>query len=146
LAHWALFPEPLPASRIRTGLITGKASWLDDECGFKSYGDFQRCVAEVPRKGGHWRECFVTPGASAPHWAPLEISFWRRDSLEVLKDLLGDVQLAESMCWAPQKHFNRARNRLYSELWSGDWWWTIQVYSNQRCLTILGSSQSSPPD
>jgi hypothetical protein len=38
----------------------------------------------------------------APFWAHHNISFWQRDSLEVLKSMVGDVRLAKDMKWAPE--------------------------------------------
>jgi hypothetical protein len=32
------------------------------------------------------------------------------------------------MKWAPEKCFNSKGERVFSELWSGDWWWRMQVY------------------
>ncbi len=70
---------------------------------------------------------YATPSKTAPPWAPLSIEYWQRDSLEVLKDIVGDVRLSSEMKWAPEKLYNTQGVRLYSELWTGDWWWEKQV-------------------
>jgi Plavaka transposase len=66
---------------------------------------------------------YATPSKTIPSWAPLSIEYWQRDSLEVLKDIVGDVRLASEMKWAPEKLYNTQGVRLYFELWTGDWWW-----------------------
>jgi len=70
----------------------------------------------------------VTRGVDAASWQPAQVEFWKRDALEVLKDMVGDVRLAPNMTWSPKKLYNADRTRLYGELWSGDWWWNKQVF------------------
>ena len=57
------------------------------------------------------------------------VQFWYRDSLDVLKEILEDVRLAKDMKWAPERLINADGERLYSELWTGDWWPRIQVHA-----------------
>jgi hypothetical protein len=123
-ARWLLFPQPLSNKRIKAAI---DASWIAPGVGFKSLGDFKKRVNMIHAKGGEWFEANVLPGARAPSWAPLKVKFWMRDSLEVLKDIVGDVRLASQMKWAPERIQNAQGDRLYSELWSGNWWWNKQV-------------------
>ena len=75
------------------------------------------------------------------------VPFSYRDNLEVLKDIVGDVGLAKDMKWAPERLVNGDQERLYSELWTGDWWPQIQVclqsrlQSNFRHILMNGSMQ-----
>ena len=128
LAYWAMFHKPLSARRIRDGVVEGRASWIREGCGFTNLADFKRRCAAIPAKGGQWRQGFVTRGLNAASWQPAQVEFWKRDALEVLKDMVGDVRLAPHMTWSPKKLYNADRTRLYGELWSGDWWWNKQVF------------------
>jgi hypothetical protein len=122
-----LFPKPKTVQQISDGAVQRNASWINPGCGFQSVRDFQRRVALLPAKAGEWQSSFILPGNSAPAWAPRLLEFWKRNTLEVLEDMVGDTRLASSMKWSPEKHYNSTGERIYSELWSGDWWWRKQV-------------------
>lgn len=66
-------------------------------------------------------------GVDALSWQPAQVEYWHRDALDVLKDMVGDVRLAPHMTWGPKRLYNADGQRLYGELWSGDWWWNKQV-------------------
>ena len=71
----------------------------------------------------------MKPGVDAESWVPAKILFWSRDALPVVKELVGDEALAKDMKWSPAKLYNSKGERLYSELYSGNWWWETQVGS-----------------
>ena len=50
-----------------------------------------------------------------------------RDSFEVVKSLVTDPRWADDMKWTPEKAYNEAGQRIFSELWTGDWWHRMQV-------------------
>jgi len=60
-------------------------------------------------------------------WAPVQQDLWMRDTMTVLQHILGDIQFASAMKWGPEKLYNSDHQRVYSELWSGKWWWRKQV-------------------
>jgi hypothetical protein len=127
LAMWALFPTPLPKPRAELAIVAKHAVWAKPESCFESWGAFQRQVQQVEAKGGEWKRYIINRSDQDPTWYPVQIRFWARDSLEILKELVGDVKVAENMKWAPEKVYNSEGKRLYSELWTGDWWWKMQV-------------------
>ncbi|KZV74632.1 hypothetical protein PENSPDRAFT_572729 [Peniophora sp. CONT] len=58
---------------------------------------------------------------------------YMRDSLEVLKELYGRPEFANSLIYAPEKQYKiverngvRVARRLYSDMHTGKWWWGIQ--------------------
>ena len=63
-----------------------------------------------------------------------------RDVLECVRELLGDPDLGPHMVFEPVKVYADAEGkvRLYSEQWTGDWWWGVQV-----CLLIARSSPAN---
>jgi hypothetical protein len=123
----------MPRSRICSGALEGTSTWLKDEVRFKNYNTFKRCVDQIASKQGRWQEAFVRPGTKDESWAPMKLSYWKRDMLEIMKDMVGDVRLVQHMEWAPKKVYNRDGKRLYNELWTGDWWWEMQVQHTQSC-------------
>ena len=57
------------------------------------------------------------------------LELWRRDPVECMKELMGNPIFEKSLEYAPQKHFTdeEANNRVFDEMWTGDWWWDTQV-------------------
>ena len=72
----------------------------------------------LPTKGGDWKQAFVQPlgGDIGSSFVPPKVEFWKRNSLEVLKDIIADVRLAKEMKWALEKHYNLKQQHVYSEL------------------------------
>ena len=58
-----------------------------------------------------------------------ELEFYYRDVLECIRSLYGDPSWAQEMAFAPERHYtSHARtSRVYNELYTSDWWWTVQV-------------------
>ena len=127
LAGWLLFPNRLSASQITAGAVEKNAKWIKPGCGFKSLNDFNKRLELLPSKGGEWVSKNLTRKVNSPAWVPENVQFWMRDSLETLKSIVGDVRLAQDMKWAPEKIYNSKGERIYSELWTGDWWPSMQV-------------------
>jgi len=60
-----------------------------------------------------------------------ELEFHFRDALECIRSLFGDLQFAQDLIFAPERHYADCdcTHRLYNELYTSDWWWLIQVRS-----------------
>jgi len=129
LALWALFPTPISRPRAERAIVAKFAVWAKPESCFESWGEFQRLIQNVEEKGGKWHRKVLQRVDRDPSWYPTEIRFWERNSLDILKELVADIKVAEHMKWAPEKVYNSKGERLYSELWTGDWWWRKQVPS-----------------
>jgi hypothetical protein len=58
--------------------------------------------------------------------------FWR-DPVEVVRELISNRQLKNNIKYTPQRHFTSTEClvRIFSEMWTGDWWWETQVSSYQ---------------
>ena len=56
--------------------------------------------------------------------------FYHRDIIQCIRVLYGDPELAEFLIHAPEKHFTGLdkKTRIYSEMHTGNWWWTRQVH------------------
>jgi Plavaka transposase len=136
LAKALTFPSPLSNKMIRNVAVERYCSWIMPGKGFKSVRDFRKRLDQLPAKGGEWQQSYVTRGPTAPQWSPPMVQFWYRDSLDVLKDIVADVRLAKDMKWAPERLVNADGERLYSELWTGDWWPRIQVHISSKLHSV----------
>jgi Plavaka transposase len=58
-----------------------------------------------------------------------QLEFYCRDVLECIQSLYGDPGWAQDMAFVPERHYtSHARTaRIYNELYTSDWWWTVQV-------------------
>ncbi|PIL32079.1 hypothetical protein GSI_06784 [Ganoderma sinense ZZ0214-1] len=57
-----------------------------------------------------------------------EIELWRRDPVELVRELLGNPIFRDSLRYAPEQLFANEDGsaRIYDETWTGDWWWELQ--------------------
>ena len=57
----------------------------------------------------------------------LELYF--RNILSCIRTIYGDPELAQDLVVAPERHFTNIEqtDRVYSEMHTGDWWWSVQV-------------------
>jgi hypothetical protein len=136
LSQWllgkaVLYPKRLSTIRIETIAVEKNCPWIQKEQGFRSAQDFLKRLDAIPCPGGEWLESNVIL-ENSPSWMPTEVKFWFRDSLDALKHMVGNMDLSNDMKWAPARLFNQQGARLYSELWSGDWWWRKQVRSTEE--------------
>src|SRR5271170_3082695 len=85
------------ASQMAQAILENQAPWITWGFGFKNIADFQQRVSSIPTLGGGWRSAYVVLSVAAEDWVPVEILFWMRDALAVVKDLIGDETLAKNM-------------------------------------------------
>lgn len=54
---------------------------------------------------------------------------FKRNVIEVTRELISDPKLEWDMCCAPERHWTliECLSRIYNETWTGDWWWEMQV-------------------
>ena len=97
-------------------------------------------IDELPTQATGWTCDIVTsPGnqlTDEGEPVPSErLELWRRDPVECLKELMGNPMFKNSLEYAPQKHFmdEEGTNRVYDEMWTGDWWWDTQVKLPSSC-------------
>ncbi|KAI1790350.1 hypothetical protein LXA43DRAFT_891155 [Ganoderma leucocontextum] len=57
-----------------------------------------------------------------------EIELWRRDPVELIRELLGNPIFRDSLRYAPEQLYadKDGTTRIYDETWTGDWWWELQ--------------------
>ncbi|KAF8593938.1 hypothetical protein BDV93DRAFT_409266, partial [Ceratobasidium sp. AG-I] len=86
----------------------------------------------------------------------------KRDPVDVVQHLIGLVRLREHIRYGPERHttvtINGERVRVYSEMWTGEWWWRMQeligqgatvapfiIATDETQLTILSGSKVAWP-
>ncbi|QRV73889.1 hypothetical protein RhiJN_01903 [Ceratobasidium sp. AG-Ba] len=67
------------------------------------------------------------------------VEFWKRNSLEAIKQLVLDRTLGRKMCWRPVRHWTcrRKKNRRRDELWTADWMWDMQKKIKDEYATLI---------
>ncbi|KAG9084587.1 hypothetical protein FRC06_003988 [Ceratobasidium sp. 370] len=61
-----------------------------------------------------------------------------RDIIGVLRELLGNPRFKRYMRYVPERHWQSKarRKRVFGEMWTGDWWWTMQMIMANPQATI----------
>ena len=51
--------------------------------------------------------------------------------MKCIKELFGNPAFKTLMCYSPEHHFadRDAKNSIYDEMWTANWWWEMQVCS-----------------
>jgi hypothetical protein len=57
------------------------------------------------------------------------LEFYYRDVLQCIRSLYGNPQFAQDLAFAPEQHYTSHERtcHLYNEMFTGDWWWAVQV-------------------
>lgn len=58
-----------------------------------------------------------------------------RDPIEAIKTLWRDPDLSPQMSFRPKKIYSNStkKNRIYNEMWTGQWWHVLQVSFTSIC-------------
>lgn len=65
-----------------------------------------------------------------------KLELWRRNPVEVIKDLMGNEALRDALQYAPERAYTdrEGRNRVYDEMWTASWWWDTQVCASETTV------------
>ena len=65
------------------------------------------------------------------------LQFHYRDILGCIRAIYGNPEFAHDLVFAPERHYLDSEQtcRVYSEMHTGDWWWSVQV--RNVCLGLL---------
>jgi hypothetical protein len=57
------------------------------------------------------------------------LQFHFRDILDCIRGIYGDPEFVRDLVFAPERHYvdHERTRRVYSEMYTGDWWWSVQV-------------------
>ncbi|QRV74477.1 hypothetical protein RhiJN_02491 [Ceratobasidium sp. AG-Ba] len=87
--------------------------------------EFKQEVNRLPRGPSWFRESIKVIGDEGQEILDL----WKRHVVDMIRYLLSDPHFIPHTRFAPDQHYDsEARhNRVYGEMWSGKWWWRMQV-------------------
>ncbi|QRV99715.1 hypothetical protein RhiJN_27734 [Ceratobasidium sp. AG-Ba] len=123
---------------------------------WKDLKEFEQEVNRLPH-GPKWcRETIIVVGDEYNEILDL----WKRDIIEMIRYLLSDPRFIPHTRFAPERHYDSERrgNRVYDEMWSGQWWWRMQnilgryatvvpiiLSSDKTKLTVFSGNQKAWP-
>ena len=57
------------------------------------------------------------------------VQLWKRDPVECVKELIGNPAFRDKLRYLPQCAYedDKGKTRMFDEMWTGDWWWNLQV-------------------
>jgi hypothetical protein len=81
----------------------------------------------------HGRPPFIRKELNIGHE---RLDFYCRDVIECIRSLYGDPHFAKNLAFAPERHYTSPdrRCRIYNEMYTSDWWWSVQV---RMCVISL---------
>jgi hypothetical protein len=107
-----------------TGYKIGGLPW-------QNIAQFNESVDTLPH-GPEWIRQMITIQGNA---GVEKLDLWMRDVLEVVHQLISDPRFRRHMRYRPEQHWlkdRQGKTGVYSEMWTGKWWWCIQVCPNTR--------------
>jgi hypothetical protein len=100
---------------------------------YRTKKKFFEMVDGLPTGGPEWTCNIITIAGDAMNeegeTLTEDVELWRRDPVECVQELMGNPAFKDAMAFTPEKAFADAKgsNRIYDEMWTGDWWWDTQV-------------------
>lgn len=85
-------------------------------------------MVDALEHGPDWSEAVVT--VMTPEGSK-SFTIHKRNPVDIVRHLLGLVRLRDHLRYGPEQHttvtIDGRRIRVYSEMWTGEWWWRMQV-------------------
>lgn len=115
-----------------------------DDVTFTNKAELYERIDELP-DGPAWkcREIVQTGDLKGTDGKPLTetLELWYRDPVECIKELVGNPMFKEHLAYAPTRVYrdHLGSVRQIDEMWTGDWWWKMQVscFVNQRSINLI---------
>jgi hypothetical protein len=126
LAASVASPKLLPANVIQKVAVDGGDAFIPADLAFSSTNDFLARIDQLSALQSTWRQGTLTNQRSGVSWAT-DVKFWHRDPLAVLQEIFENPDLKDSCVWEPVKQYNSEGDRVYTDMYTGDWWWRLQV-------------------
>lgn len=91
---------------------------------FHNVRDLHAKIDKLPKRA-NWNECMV----SLKDDPTQEHLIQYRNPLHAIQSLWGNPAHTEQLVYRPEKMWSDSGkgSRLYNEMWTGDWWWKLQV-------------------
>ena len=87
--------------------------------------NLKRKISSLPKQG-EWQTCTMTLSEDTA----VQHQIYYRNPVDVIKALWSNPIYTDEMVFAPQKILTSSEktSRVYNQMWTGDWWWKIQVF------------------
>ncbi|KAF8889384.1 hypothetical protein BD779DRAFT_1671930 [Infundibulicybe gibba] len=98
---------------------------------FHNNRTFLKKVDALPA-GPQWEcEIITAPGDQVGEDGEIigeEMELWYRNPIECIKELVGNPAFGDSISFVPERVYTSSDgdDRIYDEMWTGDWWWNTQ--------------------
>lgn len=117
-------PRVQPRGLIEATCVN--AEFLAEGVAFRSIDDFFGRLNIMRQTYVPWTNTTIRPanGTKNP-WA--NPTYWKKNTLAVLQEILENPALDGKCVWAPVRQFNDDGERIFTDMHTGDWWWKMQV-------------------
>ncbi|KAG9124361.1 hypothetical protein FRC07_011919 [Ceratobasidium sp. 392] len=135
---------------LKSRKYRGKTPWRDVNA-------LMRSIDKLP-SGPDWKAVKLKVGEGEE--ARVDVVYIR-DIIQVIRELIGNSRFKRHMRYAPERHWTSSAKlkRVFGEMWTGDWWWTMQelladpqgtiapliVASDKTTLSMIGGDQQAYP-
>jgi Plavaka transposase len=106
------------------GVKRGRSVY-EDEIKFASARSFFRCLDILAECQCPWTKINIIFDGSAGG-----ITFWKRDALAVVQEILENAGIADKCVFAPVREYNTEGQRVYTSMHTANWWWDVQVLNH----------------
>jgi hypothetical protein len=99
---------------------------------FTSKYSLMKAIDQLPR-GTEWQLKRISVEGNKltneQQYETEDLELWMRDPVECIRELMGNPEFDHMVSYAPERVFSDAegKTRRYDEMWTGDWWWEMQV-------------------
>lgn len=122
-----------------------------DDVSYRNKDELYARIDQLP--GGvrwHCKEVVQEGNLKDDNGKPLteNLELWYRDPVECIQELLGNPMFKKNLAYAPARIYRdpEGKVRQIDEMWTGNWWWEIQVSrdtGSSRSNTHSGNAETS---
>lgn len=58
-----------------------------------------------------------------------DLELWLRNPVDCIRELMSNPEFDQGVSYVPERVFadEEGKTRVFDEMWTGDWWWEMQV-------------------
>ena len=126
-------PKLLLVNVIQKVAVDSGNAFIPTNLAFGSTNDFLGHIDQLTSLQSAWVQGSLKNHRHDVSWVT-DVKFWHRDPLAVLQEIFENPDLKDSCVWEPVKQYNSEGDRVYTDMYTGDWWWRLQV--SMKCVEI----------
>lgn len=116
---------------------------------FASKNQFYKKIDQLPQGEGWKCQIIQMKGnilddAGKPVVESVEL--WRRNPVACVEELIGNPAFKDFMAYGPERAYRdtAGETRVWDEMWTGDWWWEVQVGCDRIIIALRLQFSFSP--